>query len=78
METCSFTDFMKVLEPWLNRDFVRKAFLDAGGYFRLAFVDGGERLYRLDGCTEGQLKDVLRRLAEKGVPVEKVTGEGCR
>lgn len=71
METCGFSDFMKVLGPWLNRDYVRKAFLDAAGNFRLMFVDGGEKVYRIDDCSQTQVNDVLKLLLKNGVAVEK-------
>jgi hypothetical protein len=73
METCSFSDFMQMLKPWLNRDYVRKAYLDADGNFRLMFVDGGENAYRIDDCTQAQLADALRLLQENNIPVEKDT-----
>ena len=73
METCSFSDFMQILKPWLNRDYVRKAYLDADGNFRLMFVDGGENAYRIDDVIQAQLADALRLLQENNIPVEKDT-----
>ena len=30
-----------MLEPWLDRDYIRKGFIDSQGDFRLFFADGG-------------------------------------
>jgi len=71
MEACSFNNFMEVFEPWLNRDYIRKAYLDAKGDLRLMFVDGGEKVFRIDDCSQKQLNDILQKLIKKSVPVEK-------
>jgi hypothetical protein len=71
METCNFTHFMQVLKPWLNSDYIRKAYVDAKGDLRLMFVDGGEKMFRIDDCSQSQLKDILQDLNKSGVPVEK-------
>ena len=71
MESCSFSHFMHVLKPWLNRDYIRKAYVDAKGDLRLMFVDGGEKMFQIDDCSQSQLKDILQDLNKSGVPVEK-------
>ena len=71
METCRFIDFMKVLKPWLDDDHIRKGYLDQKGNFRLFFADGGEVAYRIDDCSEAQLKEAFELMIEKGIPVEK-------
>ena len=71
METCSFVQFMHTLKPWLNRDYIRKAFIDARGDLRLMFVDGGERVFRIEDCSRNNLSGILQELNGKGVPVEK-------
>ena len=71
MDTCSFVDFMNVLTPWLNRDYIRQANFDDQGNFTLMFVDGGQSVYHVDGCTSEQLNDVLRLMKENDVPVYK-------
>ena len=38
METCSFIDFIKILTPWLDSDYIRKGYLDKKGNFKLFFV----------------------------------------
>ena len=72
MEACKFIDFMKILEPWLNDDYIRKAGLDDTGNFRLQLVDGGTKNYRVDDCSEAQIKNVIEMLQKRGVPVEKL------
>ena len=71
METCSFIDFIQVLTPWLDSDYIRKGFLDKKGNFRLFFADGGEKVYRIDDCSEARLKEVFEMMIKKGIPVEK-------
>ena len=75
METCSLIDFMQVLKPWLNRDYIRKAYLDANGDLRLMFVDGGEKVFRIDDCSQTQLNGILQDLIKSGVPAEKYDAE---
>ena len=71
METCSFIDFIQVLKPWLDSDYIRKGYLDKEGKFRLFFTDGGEKVYRIDDCSEARLKEVFEMMIKKGIPVEK-------
>ena len=71
METCNFNDFIQVLKPWLDSDYIRKGYIDNDGTFRLFFADGGERIYRIDDCTEARLKEVFQTMLEKGIPLEK-------
>ena len=72
MNTCSFTDFMETRKPWLTSDFIRKAYLDDNGNFRLLYADGGGKVYRIDDCTRAQLKDVVLLLQKNGISVEKL------
>ena len=71
METCSFINFIQVLKPWLDNDYIRKGYLDKKGNFRLFFADGGEKVYRIDDCSEVRLKEIFEMMIEKGIPVEK-------
>lgn len=71
METCNFINFMQVFKPWLNRDYIRKAYLDARGDLRFMFVDGGEKVFRIDDCNQGHLDEILQELKINNVPVEK-------
>lgn len=71
MQTCSFTDFIQVLKPWLDSYYIRKGYLDENGDFRLFFTDGGQKRYRIDDCNEARLKEIFELLIQKGIPVEK-------
>ena len=69
MKTCTLVDFMQALKPWLNDDYIQQARLDDKGNFTLIFVDGGQKVYHVDDCTAGQLKNVVELLKKNGVPV---------
>ena len=71
METCSFSNFIEVIKPWLDGDYIRKGYLDSTGTFRLFFTDGGEKVYRIDDCSEDRLGEVFQMMIKKGIPVEK-------
>ena len=69
MKTCSLNDFMAEIKPWLNRDYIREAHLDEKGHFILRFNDGMKNVYHIDACNEAQIKNVLKDLKNKGIPV---------
>ena len=71
MQTCSFIDFIQVLKPWLDGDYIRTGYLDKDGKFILFFADGGEKAYSIDDCSESRLKEVFEMMVQKGIPVEK-------
>ena len=71
METCSFIDFIQILTPWLDGDYIRKGYLDKKGNFKLFFADGGQKVYRIDDCSEDRLKEVLEMILNKGIPIER-------
>ena len=71
METCHFIDFIQVFKPWLNRDYIRKAYLDASGDLRFMFNDGGEKVFRIKDCSQEHLDEILQELTKSNVPVEK-------
>lgn len=71
MNACTFVDFMQVLKPWLNDDYIYQARFDDKGNFTLIFVDGGQKAYRVDDCTAAQLKDVVELMKKNGVAVLK-------
>jgi hypothetical protein len=70
MKTCSLNDFMKELTPWLDKDHIRKAYVDDQGHFVLHFVDGMKNVYHIDDCNKSQVDKVLKDLAAKGVKTE--------
>jgi len=71
MKTCPFMDFMQALKPWLNDDYIQQARFDDTGKFTLTFVDGGQKVYHVDDCTVGQLKDAVELMKKNGVTVLK-------
>lgn len=70
MKTCNLSDFMNALTPWLDDDYIRKAYLDDNGHFVLLFTDGVKNVYQITDCEKSQLNDILEDLNKKGVPVE--------
>ena len=71
MQTCRLNDFLKVLEPWLDRDYIRKVVLTDQNDLLFFFTDGGQKAYHIDDCTKAQLKQILADIREKGIPLEK-------
>ncbi len=72
MEVCSLNEFMQSLKPWLDSNYIRKAHLDEQGRFILDFNDGVKNVYRIDDCSREQLRQVMKDLKQKGIPVEEV------
>ena len=70
-ETCRFSDFMQSLKPWLNDHFIRKACLTEKSHLILMFTDGGQSTYRIDDCTEPQMKKVIEAMKKNGIIVEE-------
>jgi len=70
MKTCNLSDFMKALNPWLDDDYIRKAYMDDNGRFVLLFTDGVKNVYHIENCKKSQLKEILEDLKKKGVPIE--------
>jgi hypothetical protein len=66
---------MEVLKPWLNDDYIRRAYFDTQGNFKLWFVDGGRNSYRIDDCSEEQINAAVEILKKHGVSVEGVKDE---
>jgi hypothetical protein len=62
---------MQTLRPWLNDDYIHTARFDDKGNFTLMFVDGGQKVYQVDDCTEAQIKDAVELLKKNGVSVLK-------
>jgi len=69
MEKCTFVDFMQALKPWLNDDFIQHARFDEKGIFTLTFVNGGQKVYQVDDCTAGQVKNAMEMLKKNDVRV---------
>ena len=73
MQTCQLNDFLKVLEPWLDRDYIRKVYLTDQDHLVFYFTDGGQKAYFIDDCTKAQLKNIITGIRNKGIPFEKAT-----
>jgi hypothetical protein len=71
MKSCSLSDFLKALEPWLSKDYIRSVRLDENGYFILFFVDGVSNTYRIDDCNQSQFENIILQLKKKGIPIYK-------
>ncbi|MCK4837658.1 MAG: cell division protein FtsQ [Desulfobulbaceae bacterium] len=69
MKSCSLNDFMQELEPWLDNDHIKEAFIDDGGHLTLLFTDGMKNVYGIDDCNKTQVEAVLQDLKDKGIPV---------
>ena len=67
MKTCNLSDFMSSLTPWLNDDYIRKAYSDDKGHFVLLFTDGIKNVYRIEDCSKSQLEAIIEVLKNKGV-----------
>ena len=71
MPTCRINDFLKILRPWLDRDYIRKVYLDNQDQLVLYFADGGQNTYRIDDCNQAQLNELLDEIKQKEIPIEK-------
>ena len=69
MEHCKLIDFMAILEPWLNDDYLAEAYVNDKQQVVLQFTDGVKKIYHIDDCTAPQLAALLEDLREKGIPV---------
>lgn len=70
METCTFSDFIETLRPWLSGDYIHRARIDEEGRFVLLFSDGGQRVFQIDDCTRSQVEDVAEEMRRSGIQVE--------
>ena len=69
---CSVFSWIRLITVRTVIDYIRKAGLDDAGNFRLQLMDGGTKNYRVDDCSEAQIKNVIEMLQKRGVPVEKL------
>jgi hypothetical protein len=70
METCTFSNFMETLKPWLHGDYIHRATLDEEGRFVLLFSDGGQRVFQLEGCSQAEVEKVMEVMRNNGIKVE--------
>ena len=69
METCTFSDFMETLKPWLSSDYIHRAKIEEGR-FVLIFSDGGHRVFQIDDCTQSQLETIVESMKQNGIRLE--------
>ena len=69
MNTCKFNDFLQMLKPWLNDDYVREVRLGTEGNVTLWFVDGGCQTYKIDDCASEQLENTIKHMKKHGIQV---------
>jgi len=69
-KSCSLNDFMQELAPWLDREHIKSARVDADGRLVLLFLDGMQHVYVINDCNRQQINDVLADLKKKGIAVE--------
>ena len=69
MKTCALHDFLQEMKPWLDKDYIRSAFLDSSGRFVLLFLDGTRNVYEIDDCTREQIDAVLEDLRRRGIRI---------
>ena len=73
MRTCSLTDFMEIIIPWLSSEYLNKFYKDDKGHLLLQFTYGIKDVYQIEDCTEEQLRVALEDLKKKGIQVEGYT-----
>ena len=71
MKTCTLSEFLQAMDPWLSKDYIRKVCLDARDQLTLIFTDGGSNTYQIDDCSKSQLDGILEKLKKKGVEIEE-------
>lgn len=62
---------MAELTPWLDKDYINRAYMDIERRFVLEFNDGTKNVYTIDDCNEEQIKKVLKDLKKKGVATDE-------
>ena len=69
MNKCKFIDFIEMLKPWINDNYIRQARINAEGEFTLSFVDGGCKTFQIDDCSRGQLENTIEQMKKNGVQI---------
>jgi hypothetical protein len=55
------------MQPWLDNDHIRKAYLNKQGHFVLQFQDAMEKVYIIDDCNRNHIDKILKDLADRGI-----------
>jgi hypothetical protein len=69
MTTCTFVDFIQMLKPWLNDNYIKQARIDENGRFKIIFVDGGQQQYLISDCSASDLEKAIELLEANGVHI---------
>lgn len=67
MKTCSLFDFMAEMKPWLDREYIRRAYIDTKDNFVLQFLDGTRNVYAINDCSAQQIRQILKDLRHRGI-----------
>ncbi len=67
MKTCALNEFMAEMKPWLDKEYIRNAYIDAKGNFVLQFLDGTRNVYAINDCSRQQIKKILLDLRQYGI-----------
>ena len=70
MKTYNLSDFMKALTPWLDDDYVRRAYVNDNNHLLPLFKDGVKNVYHIEDWEKFQLESILKGLKKKDVTVE--------
>ena len=70
MKNCSLNNFLEEINPWLNKEFIHRAFTDGKGKFILYFLDGTKNTYAINDCNERQVVKILQDLKALGIATE--------
>ena len=69
MKTCSISDFMRTIEPWLSEKYIRKVLISEKDRVELIFLDGVRQVYLIDDCSAGQMKKMVDLMKQERIPV---------
>ena len=70
MKNCSLNNFMKEINLWMDKEYIKKAVTNGEGKFIVYFLDGTMNTYLINDCNEEQVVRVLRDLKTVGIAVE--------
>lgn len=71
MPTCKLNDFVEILKPWIDNDYIRRVFWTDQDHLVFFFTDGGQIEYVIDDCSADQLRTILDEIRQRGIGVEK-------
>ncbi len=72
MKKCTLDDFLAELNPWLDRDHIRKVLLEGEDQLVVVFLDGMKNVYQIDDCSRERVHAALADIRDLGIPVELI------